>query len=291
MLNADYFAYRQYRDYVIYKVLAEKEKNRAFRATLEMLIGHEWEDYEFWRRLSAKKEFRIGALRIFAFRFARVVLGLTFVAKLLEGRERQMIREYREYMASVQDEGVKEGIARIIEHEQYHERQLIGQIEEKRVKFLSNIILGLNDGLVELTGALVGFSFAVGGNALVGMLGLVTGTAAALSMASSAYVQALYDERAKDAKRAALFTGIAYFLVAIILVTPFLFVAERAAAILFMLFFAIVIIGIASFYGAVLFEREFKKEFPRMVGMSLGVAAVTFAVGSILRIVFGIEGV
>ena len=50
------------------------------------------------------------------------------------------------------------------------------------------MVLGLNDALVELTGALAGFTLALNDNRMVGMAGFITGVAATLSMAASEYL-------------------------------------------------------------------------------------------------------
>jgi len=44
----------------------------------------------------------------------------------------------------------------IREEENAHEQQLISMIYEERLQFAGSIVLGLNDALVELTGALAG---------------------------------------------------------------------------------------------------------------------------------------
>lgn len=286
-LTADFFAYRQYRDYVIYKMLAGDETDLGFKKTLEELIKQEWDDYQFWLQFSENKKFRVGRWQAISFKLIRRFLGLTFAAKILEGREKEMIENYTRYLSGVKDEKIRAGIAKILEHERHHEKELIEQIHEGKIKFLGNIILGLNDGLVELTGALVGFSFVLGSHTLVALTGLVTGIAASLSMASSAYVQALYENR-KDAKRAAVYTGAAYLIVVGILVSPYFLLTAVNQAVILMLALALTVIFVVSLYGSIIFERNFSREFARMALMSLGVAAVTFSIGLILRKLFGV---
>ena len=50
------------------------------------------------------------------------------------------------------------------------------------------MVLGLNDALVELTGALAGFTLAFRNTCLIAMAGFITGIAASLSMAASEYL-------------------------------------------------------------------------------------------------------
>ena len=50
---------------------------------------------------------------------------------------------------------------------------------------MGSVVLGLNDELVEFTGALAGFTLALSDHRLIALTGSITGIAAALSMASS----------------------------------------------------------------------------------------------------------
>ena len=147
MATAESFAYKQYRDFVIYSRLAASEKNPEFRAALESLIDQEKEDFAFWQKLSQHKEFSVPAWQVWYFFAIRKIFGLTFTARLLEGREKKMIVAYSHYLMHSAPE-LKQEIHRIIQHEQFHEQQLIAQIKEDKIEFLSNVILGLNDGLM-----------------------------------------------------------------------------------------------------------------------------------------------
>jgi VIT1/CCC1 family predicted Fe2+/Mn2+ transporter len=285
---AAYFAYNQYRDYVVYTELAAIETNADFKRILEELVGHEIEDYRFWLELSREKVFRVPRLLVAAYKLVRRVLGLTFTAKLLERRETEMIRRYSSLLGGVADEKVRRGISRILEHESYHEAQLIGQVHEQKIQFLSSVILGLNDGLIELTGALVGFSFALRRTALVALTGLITGVAASLSMAASAYMQARH-EPGKDPRRAATYTGLSYFVVVCLLVAPFLVFDDVFGALAVMGAIVLAILASVSFYSAVLQEVGFRRRFLEMTVLSVGVAAIAFAIGWAFRSLTGIE--
>lgn len=54
-----------------------------------------------------------------------------------------------------------------MEDEHAHEQKLIGMIEEERLSYVGSVVLGLNDALVELTGALAGFTFALQNTRLI----------------------------------------------------------------------------------------------------------------------------
>jgi len=286
-MTPDYFAYHQYRDYVIYTALAQHERNPEFRRILELLIGQEYSDYEFWKQFASRKTFRVRRLDVVLYMLLRRLFGLTFTAKFLEGRERVMIEHYERYVAGVKDVALRVRMEEVLAHEREHERYFISQVREGKVEFMSSIVLGLNDGLIELTGALTGFSFVLGTTHLVAAAGLITGVAASLSMAASAFLQAEFEE-GKQPRTAALYTGVSYLAVVGILVSPFFFFGSVFSALALMLASAVAIIAAVSFYTAVIFGRSFVRQFRTMLLFSLGVAAVAFAIGLIFRSLTGV---
>lgn len=287
-MTPDFFAYNQYRDHVVYKALAETESSPEFKGILEKLVEQEYDDYVFWRQFAAQKTFRVPSYEVKLFKLIRQIFGLTFTAKLLEGHEKQMQGHYGDYLNTLTDEPLKEKMRAMIIREKEHERYLLSQVKEDKVRFMSNIVLGLNDGLIELTGALVGFSLALQQTPLVALSGIITGVSAALSMSASAYMQAQYEE-GRNAKKAALYTGISYIVVVCILVAPFLSAQRIALALLCMLGLALVIILAISCYTTVLFERPFRRQFSQMFFFSIGIATVAFGVGLLARLFIGVS--
>ena len=286
-MNPDIFAREEYRAYIIYKELALVESNQDFKKILEEFIEHERGDYNFWLALAKQKEFRVSHLDIIVHKLLRKIFGLTFTIKLLEGREKKAVRQYAAYLETIDDIELRKRIESIIVHERYHERELIGRGEEGRLKFVSSVVLGLNDGLIELTGALVGFAFAFSENKLVALAGVITGVSAALSMASSAYMQAEY-EKGKDPIKAGVVTGISYVFVVALLVAPFFFVEDTRTALFSMAFIVMVILAAVSSFSSVILERSFLEQIARMFVFSVGVAIVAFAIGSLFKYLTGV---
>lgn len=286
-MNARYFAERQYRDYSIYKALAKIEPEESFRAMIEKVTRYEHEDFLFWRGLSQQKKFSVSTFEILYFLFLRKIFGLIFTVKVLQGRARETAARYKKFLSQSTDQDLRRQIERMIEHEALHESELVAQLKENRVSFLSSIVLGINDGLIELTGALVGFSFALQDQLLIAEAGFITGAAASLSMASSAYMQARYGED-RDPKKAGMYTGAAYFVVVLALVAPFFVFKEVFISLAAMFGIAFVIINALSLYGAVLLERNFVRQAGELFVASIGVGAVAFAIGMLFRLFSGI---
>lgn len=285
-MTADIFARNEYRDYIVYKTLAEKERVPEFKKILEDLTAQEWADYQFWLKFSKQKKFSVSLLIVWKFILMRKVLGLTFIAKFLESAERKTIDAYNEFLKTVEPELAAQ-IKKIVEHEEEHEDKFINQIKEEKVQFIGSIVLGLNDGLIELTGALVGFSFALANPKIVAMSGLITGIAASFSMAASSFMQARY-EPGKNPKKAAFYTGLTYILVVLILTAPFLIFSSIFMALIFLAISIFLIITSASYYTSILFNRKFLRQISEMAVLSIGVAVLTFAIGLIFRSAFGL---
>ncbi|MFH1315844.1 MAG: VIT1/CCC1 transporter family protein [Candidatus Uhrbacteria bacterium] len=153
----------------------------------------------------------------------------------------------------------------------------------KRLKYTGSIVLGLNDALVELTGALAGFTLALQETRLIAMVGLITGIAAALSMASSEYLSIRIDGNGHSPIRAAIYTGIAYIITVFLLVAPFFICSSYTTALIFTLVTALFIIAGFTYYIAKTNKLSFVQRFFEMVGISFGVALVSFIVGYLIR--------
>ena len=282
-INPSYFAKHKYRDFAVYKTLAATEPHENFKKILEEFTAHEHEDYLFWRTLAKEKRVGVNKLELLFFKAVRKTFGPVFTVRVLEARAKRLVEKYHAYLGRVTDAELHRQISRVVEHEARHERALIGALKETSVTFLSNAVAGLNNGLVELTGALVGFSFALGDHFLIAGAGVIIGISASLSMASSAYMQARYDEH-RNPRKAGICIGLACLAVAVFLVAPFFIFKEvfLALGILFAVVF--VVINALSFYSAILFQRKFIRQAGELFIASIGVGAVALVIGSLFRI-------
>ncbi|MEK6894753.1 MAG: VIT1/CCC1 transporter family protein [Nanoarchaeota archaeon] len=155
-------------------------------------------------------------------------------------------------------------------------------INEDKCNYNSAIVLGLNDALVELSGALVGLSFALMETQVIATVGLITGFAAAMSMAASEYLSAKEDNQ-KQPGKAATHTGLAYLIAVIALVAPYFIFQNiiHATAVMF----ALVILIIACYTGYVSKRQNisFKSKFFSMLTITLGVSVISFLFGSLVK--------
>lgn len=165
-------------------------------------------------------------------------------------------------------------------------RGYANSLKKEWAAFFSNVVLGFNDALVELTGALVGFSFALREPKIIAVAGFVTGISASLSMAASAYQQARHED-GRNPLKAALFTGVSYFAIALFLVLPFALIDNVKVALGIMGVLTILLLAAISYYSARLLKRRYLAQLGEMCFFSLGVATVTFLIGRILGAVIG----
>ena len=178
----------------------------------------------------------------------------------------------------------------IKQQEEEHEKALIDMLDEERLKYVGSMVLGLNDALVELTGSLAGFTFAMQNTKLIALSGLIIGISATFSMASSEFLSARSEGRT-DAFKSCLYTGIAYLVTVVLLISPYLIFnnAQYMLALGCMLGVVILIIAVFTYYTSVAQSKPFKSRFLEMAIISVSVAVISFVVGVIAKQLFGID--
>ena len=155
---------------------------------------------------------------------------------------------------------------------------------------MGSMVLGLNDALVELTGSLAGFAFALQNTRLIALSGLIVGISATFSMASSEFLAARSEGRT-DALKSCSYTGVAYLLTVVALIAPYLlFPAEQfLPALLCMLLVVVLIIAGFTYYTSVAQDQPFKRRFTEMAAISISVAVLSFIVGILAKKFLGVD--
>jgi VIT1/CCC1 family predicted Fe2+/Mn2+ transporter len=177
----------------------------------------------------------------------------------------------------------------IVQDEHDHEEALIDLLDEERLRYIGSIVLGLNDALVELTGALAGLTLALQNTRLIALTGSITGIAAALSMGASEYLSTKTEGDDRSPIKAAVYTGSAYVVTVLALILPYLILDNYYVALACTLAAAIAIITFFNYYIAVAKGVSFKTRFFEMTGLSLGVATLSFFLGFAMRAFLGVD--
>jgi len=152
------------------------------------------------------------------------------------------------------------------------------------------MVLGLNDALVELTGSLAGFAFALQNNRLIALSGLIVGISATFSMASSEFLAARSEGRS-DALKSCSYTGIAYLVTVVLLIAPYLLLGpgQYLLALICMLMVVVLIIAGFTYYTSVAQDQPFRSRFLEMAGISITVAVLSFVVGILAKRFLGVD--
>ncbi len=266
----------------VYFRLAAQTKSEHNRAVLTKIANEELGHAAIWQKLSGGEKCEPSRRRVRRWSRIAKVFGLTFGVRFMERGEAEAQKNYEKVVAIFPE------AQKIIEDEERHEQELIELLNEKKLEYVGSIVLGLNDALVELTGALAGFSFALQNSRTIAVLGLITGVAASFSMAASEYLSTRA-EGGKNALTSSVYTGIAYVITTILLVTPFFVFENYLHALGATLTIVILIIAGFNFYIAVAKHESFKKRFWEMAIISLGVATLSFGIGVAARLWLGVE--
>ncbi|MFO7870118.1 MAG: VIT1/CCC1 transporter family protein [Kiritimatiellia bacterium] len=266
----------------IYSLLAKVQRDPANRRLLEDISADEKRHYDQWKELTGA-DIGPDRLRIRKYCLISRLLGFTFAVRLMEHGEADAQEMYSALPPDLPS------ARKITEEENEHENSLLAMLDEQRLRYVGSIVLGLNDALVELTGALAGLTLALQNSRLIALTGSITGIAAAFSMAASEYLSTKTENTSQKPLLAALYTGTAYLFTVIVLILPYLLASNFWIALGCTMASAVLIIAFFNYYISVARDIPFGKRFAEMAGLSMGVAALSFLIGFVLRTVWGIE--
>lgn len=224
----------------------------TMQATFDALIPVETRHVAFWQKffglehvttLDAGRRLKLGLLVL----VCRLV-GAPAIHLVLEAIEVHGIKKYLDVWKRYGGGPLGGAVREVLEDEFKHEDVVVSGEGERRInpEKVRNVFLGLNDGLVEILGAVSGFFAAFSSTVAVVTAALTVGVAGALSMAAGAYIGAGSEAELRateDARRrflgetvetevgerplaSAATVGIGYFVGAIVPVLPILFGAH-----------------------------------------------------------------
>ena len=300
-------------DLSLYRALREHAGPDA-RRTLDELIPIEARHFAFWQKFFGLERDRLDLGRRLKLRFLVVVarvFGALGIEMILEAIEVYGIRKYLFVWDAYRDGPLGAAMREILEDEFRHEDEVVSQLSEHRIspQRIRDIFLGLNDGLVEILGAVSGFFAALGSPATVLLAALTTAVAGAFSMAAGAYVATGSEEEVERTERrrsaflkrqdsssaaaegesallSATVVGVSYLVGAFVPVLPVVLGAKSVLA--------SAIVGGAmamgvSFVLAFLSGMEVRRRVLMNLAIVAAAVAVTFASGKLLSAAFGLS--
>ena len=267
----------------IYEAISKFAKGDENKKVLQRLAKEERAHYEIWKKYTGE-EMKPETGKVLKYKLIARIFGFTFAVKLMERGEENAQEEYA-LLAKEVEESVF-----IRQQEEEHEKALLDMLDEERLQYVGSMVLGLNDALVELTGSLAGFTFAMQNTRLIALSGLIFGISATFSMASSEFLAARSEGRS-DALKSCTYTGIAYLITVILLILPYLLLGttQYIAALVCMLAVVILIIAGFTYYTSVAQDQPFKSRFLEMAGISVSVAVISFVVGILAKQFLGVD--
>lgn len=173
------------------------------RPILEELIPIETRHYGFWQEFfglkittldlprRAKLALLVGLARL---------LGAPGIHLILEAIEVYGVRKYLAVWRQYEGGPLGAAVRGILEDEFKHEDAVVMAQSERQMnpQRVRDIFLGLNDGLVEILGAVSGFFGAFASATTVLIAGMMVGVAGALSMGAGAYLAGSSEAEVRD---------------------------------------------------------------------------------------------
>jgi VIT1/CCC1 family predicted Fe2+/Mn2+ transporter len=298
-------------DLTLYKTLRRFAKG-SLRGILDELIGVETRHVAFWQRFFGlpdlttldagrrlKLSFIAAACRLF---------GNAAIHVVLEAIEVHGVRKYLAVWKRYENGPLGAAVREILEDEFKHEDMVVTGEAERRInpEKVRNVFLGLNDGLVEILGAVSGFFAAFGSAKAVLSAGLTVAVAGAMSMAAGAFIGAGSERevRATEEERrrflgesvssepgesplsAAVVVGLGYFAGALVPVLPVLFGAKGVLPTVFTA--GLMIVAVSTVVAFISGMRVWHRIGLNVVVTGLAVL-VTYAIGLFAKAVWGIS--
>ncbi|MDX1488511.1 MAG: VIT1/CCC1 transporter family protein [Acidiferrobacterales bacterium] len=183
-------------DHVTYKELGVHAREARFKDEILKMAEIEGNHAEFWKEVIESRggevpsRPRVRKPRLIILRFLQSVMSPVVLISMLELGEAGAFKRYHRFLHEAPlKENEKTRLREIILDELEHEKTFRRESGGPRAMHVRDFVLGMNDGLVEILGAVTGLSAVyVGRPLIVGISGLIVGVAGALSMAIGAFV-------------------------------------------------------------------------------------------------------
>jgi len=275
----------EWSDFTLYDRLSKTvDSDSPFAGVLKTLSTTEHGHYEFWRKYVPDEEPRLARLKLYWILFLRRFFGLTFATRYLDRHEANVVVEYKG-LAQLIPESDRAAFNAMVADEKEHERAFAMKVESSAVRYISFVVLGLADALVEISGIHAGWLGLFDKTEIAGLAGVIAGGAASLAMASAAFAQAKQGFQG-SARLSAVYTGVSYFVTAVILATPYFLTANMVLALFSSLSLAVVLLAISTWYSVVIQQKLFLRDFVEILAILFATTIVVFALGAFVSAEF-----
>ncbi len=268
----------EFTDSTLYERLSKTvDGSSPFATVLMHLSKTESKHYDFWRKYVPDEKPKLDRVKLYWILILRRVLGLTFASRYLDRHEASVVKEYQAIAGLIPDADMA-AFEEMVADEEEHEKEFALKVESNAVRYISFVVLGLADALVEISGIHAGSLGIYEKTEIAGLAGVVAGAAASLAMASAAYAQAKQGFKG-SAKLSAVYTGVSYFISAVLLATPYFLTQSMVYALATSLTLAIVMLALATYYSTVIASKPFTKDFIEILLILLGATVALYLFG------------
>jgi VIT1/CCC1 family predicted Fe2+/Mn2+ transporter len=284
----------------------------ALRPILEQLIPIETRHYGFWQEFFGLKIATLDLPRraklVLLMGLARV-LGAPGIHLILEAIEVYGVRKYLAVWRQYEGGPLGAAVRGILEDEFKHEDAVVMADSERQMspQRVRDIFLGLNDGLVEILGAVSGFFGAFTNTTTVLVAGIMVGVAGAFSMGAGAYLAGSSEAEVRDTEvrrrrflgeaeategsadtplASGVWVGVSYVIGAVVPILPVLF---GARTLLPSLVVAGGVIVIVSAILAFLSGMNVKRRILLNLAIMAAAVAISYLIGLVAQSVWGIS--
>ncbi len=299
-------------DLTLYKRLS-RTASEDMKPMFDELIPTESKHFAFWQNffeikieeLDFRRRLKLGIL-ILVTRLS----GKFGVHLVLEAIEVYGVRKYVNVWNKYKGTKMGDAVHRVLEDEFKHEDEIVSSSIEKRIhpERVRDVFLGLNDGLVEILGAVSGFFAALSNTSAVIAASFAVAVAGAISMAAGAFgavnsekeVETIESAKkefvsgersqvgsnASSASESALVVGVSYFFGALVPMVPIILGAQSiflplAVAAVVMIFISVVIAFLSGM-------KTSRRIMTNLVILVIAVG-ITYTVGILVRTMFGVN--
>jgi vacuolar iron transporter family protein len=268
----------EWSDYTLYERLSKTVGTSSpFSEVLKTLSATEHGHYEFWRKYVPGEQPKLAKLKLYWILFLRRFFGLTFATRYLDRHEANVVVEYAG-LAPLIPESDRADFEAMVADEKEHERAFAMKVESSAVAYISFVVLGLADALVEISGIHAGWLGLFEKTEIAGIAGIIAGGAASLAMASAAFAQAKQGFKG-SARLSAGYTGVSYFITAVLLATPYFLTSNMVLALGSSLAVAVIILAVTTWYSTVVSEKAFFRDFVEILLILFATTLVVFTLG------------
>lgn len=298
-------------DLWLYRALRQISADVDSQATLDELIKVEAQHLAFWQKFFGQRLDRLDwgrRCKLQVMLLACRLLGTTGIHLVLEAIEVHGVRKYLTLWKEYQRQPLGEALRGILMDEFKHEDVLVTALTQRKInpEKIRNIFLGLNDGLVEILGAVSGFFGAFGNTSMVLIAATTTAVAGALSMGAGTFLALNSEKEVKSTNVAkkvflgeqsevapmeeqplssALVVGSAYLIGAVVPVFPVLIGATNA---LFSVLTAGLMVVLVSTILSFLSGMDIKRRIMLNLVIITVAVSISYGIGIVAKNYWGI---